>query len=204
MLSGNAGMAVAALSPGGVIIDKKEKKVVDINHFHVSLAHAHSSVLKATALQHDIQLVRELAPCSGCSMAEGIRAPTPHHTMSRAATTMDMVHVDSAGPFQESLGGSRHVVMFVDGASRFRRPYGARDKSASAILGVVKRFMADMRVPRAFRTDNSAEYTNSTFVDYCNGRGIRRELTDPIHAVIERPSRERTLEDDQGGARSTT
>ena len=43
-------MAAAVLSPGGVFINKNKKKVVDTNHFHVSLAHAHSSVLKATAL----------------------------------------------------------------------------------------------------------------------------------------------------------
>ena len=42
---------------------------------------------------------------------------------------------------------------------------------------MVKRFVADMGVLRAFRTDNGAKYTNSTFVDYCNGLGIRRELT---------------------------
>ena len=51
ILSDNPGMAVAVLSPGGVLINKNKKKVVDINHFHVSLAHVHSSVLKATALQ---------------------------------------------------------------------------------------------------------------------------------------------------------
>ena len=148
MSSGNAEMAAALLSPGGVFINKqKNKKVVDINHFHVSLAHAHSSVLEATAQQHGIQLVGELALCSRCSMTNGIRAPTPHHTTSRAAAPMDMVHIDTVGPFQESLGGSRYVVMFVDGASRFQRPYGARDNSASAILGVVKRFVADMGVP---------------------------------------------------------
>ena len=69
--------------------------------------------------------------------------------------------------------------MFVDSALRFQRPYGARDKSASAILGVVKCFVANMGVPQAFRTGNGAEYTNSTFVDYCKGLGIRRELTAP-------------------------
>ena len=75
-------MAAAVLSPGGVFMDKpKKKKVVDINHFHVTLAHAHWSVLKANVLQHGIQLVGELAPCSGCSIAKGIRAPTPHHTV---------------------------------------------------------------------------------------------------------------------------
>ena len=102
-------------------------------------------------------------------MAKGIRAPTPHHTTSRAAAPLDMVHIDTAGSFQESLGRSRFVVMFVDSASRFQRPYGTRDKSASAIFGVVKHFVTDIGIPRAFRTDNGAEYTNSTFVHYCNG-----------------------------------
>ena len=69
--------------------------------------------------------------------------------------------------------------MFVDSASRLQRPYGTRDKSAAALLAVVKRFIADMGVPRAFRSDNGAEYTNHSFVEYCNNLGIRRELTAP-------------------------
>ena len=112
-------------------------------------------------------------------MAKGIRAPTPHRTTSRAEAPLDLVHIDTAGPFPESLGGSRYVVMFVDSTSRFQRPYGARDKSASAILGVVQQFVADMGVPRAFRTDNGTEYTNSAFVEYCNSLQIRHELAAP-------------------------
>ena len=67
--------------------------------------------------------------------------------------------------------------MCVDSTSRLQRPIGTRDKSATAILAVVKRFIADMRVPRAFRSDNGAEYRNLLFVDHCNNLGIRRELT---------------------------
>ena len=44
---------------------------------------------------------------------------------------------------------------------------------------MVQRFVADIGVPRAFRTDNGAEYTNSTFVEYCSSLQIRRELTAP-------------------------
>ena len=72
--------------------------------------------------------------------------------------------------------------MFVVSASRFQRPYGTRDMSASAILGVVQRFVADMGVPRAFRMGNGAEYTNSAFVEYCNSLQIRRELMAPYTA----------------------
>ena len=111
---------------------------------------------------------------------ERYRAPTPYHITSRAAALMDMGHIDTVEPFQESLGGSRCVVMFVDSASRFQRPYETPDKRASVILGVEKRFVAGMGVPRAFRTDSGAEYTNSTFVDYCNGLRIRRKLTAPF------------------------
>ena len=69
--------------------------------------------------------------------------------------------------------------MFVDSASRLQRPYGVREKGAAAILSVMKRFVADIGVPRAFRTDNDTEYSNSMFVDLCIGLGIRREFTAP-------------------------
>ena len=38
----------------------KHAKVVDINHLHVSLAHAHASVLQATARQQGFSLTGEL------------------------------------------------------------------------------------------------------------------------------------------------
>ena len=113
-------------------------------------------------------------------MAKYIHAPTPHHIMARAAAPMDMVHMDTVGPYPESLGGSWYGVMFVDSASPpLQRPYGIRGKSAFIILGVVKRVVANIGVPRAVRTDIGAEYTNSTFVEYCNCLGIHRELTAP-------------------------
>ena len=53
-------LAAAALIPG----PPKHGKEVDINHLDVSLAHAHASVLKATAKQHGIRLTGELVSCS--------------------------------------------------------------------------------------------------------------------------------------------
>ena len=168
-------LAVAALIPGLL----KHGKEVDINHSHVSLAHAHASVLKATAKQHGIRLTGELVSCSACSRAKGHRAPTPHHATRRATKPLGLVHIDTAGPYPTSLGGSRYVVMLVDSASRLQRPYGVREKSAAAVFSVVKRFVADMGVPRAFCTDNGTEYSNSMCVDFCNGLGVRREFTAP-------------------------
>ena len=52
-------------------------------------------------------------------------------------------------------------------------------KSAATILAVVKRFTADMGVVRALRSDNGAQHTNRSFVEYGDDVGIRQELTAP-------------------------
>ena len=168
-------LPAAVLIPGPL----KHGKDVDINHLHVSLAHAHASVLKAIAKQHGIRLTGEQVSCSACSRAKGHQEPTPHHATRRATQPLGLVHIDTAGPYPTSFGGPRYVVTFVDSASRLQRPYGIRDKSAATILSVVKCFVAGMGVPRAFRTDNGTEYSNSMFVDFCDGRRVRREFTAP-------------------------
>ena len=48
-LESDCSLATAALNPGIL----KHGKVVDVEHLHISLAHAHASVLQATARQHD-------------------------------------------------------------------------------------------------------------------------------------------------------
>ena len=99
-------------------------------------------------------------------------------------------HVPGSGPNGHGAHRHRGAVPRITGrlarcrhvrGQRFSLPAPVRDReeSASAILGVVQSFVANMGVPRAFWTDNSAEYTNSTFVDYCNGLRIRRELRAP-------------------------
>ena len=113
-------LAAASLIPGPL----KHGEEVDIDHLHVSLAHAHASVLKATAKQHGIRLTGELVSCSVCSRAKGHRAPTPHHATRQATQPLGLVHIDTDVPYPTSLGGSRYVVMFVDSASRLQRPYG--------------------------------------------------------------------------------
>lgn len=69
--------------------------------------------------------------------------------------------------------------MFVDSALCLQRQHGACEKSASTVLALMKRFVADMGVPGAFRTDNGTEFTNAVFVDYCNNLGIWRNVTTP-------------------------
>lgn len=72
-------------------------------------------------------------------MAKGNRAPIAHHTTAPAERWMELVHIETLGPFPKSIGGSQYVVMFVDSVPRLQRPYGTRDKKAAVIFAVVKR-----------------------------------------------------------------
>ena len=103
----------------------------------------------------------------------------PHHTMARARTPMELINIDTARPYPKSLGGSWFAILFVDRASHLQRYYGTWDKSAPIIVAVVKRFVTDMGIPIAFRTDDGSKYTNRIFVEYCYGLGIHVELTAP-------------------------
>ena len=67
-------LVAAALTPGLL----KHGKEVDINHFHASLAHAHASVLKATAKHHGIRLTGELISCSAGTCAHRNRWTLPN------------------------------------------------------------------------------------------------------------------------------
>ena len=92
---------------------------------------------------------------------------------------MELFDIDTMGPYPESLGGSRCVIVFVDSTSYLQRPCGTQGKNTPVIVAIVKRFVVDMEVHRAFRTENDSKYINRTFAEYYDGLGIRRELTPP-------------------------
>ena len=156
---GNAGAtATAVLAP-----DKrpfavgKPAQIIDINHFHSS-GHLSESLVRETARQYGITLPGELRPCSGCLEVKGMRAGVPRRTTSRAGRPMETVNIDSAGPYEASMGGSAYLIMFVDNASRWMRPYGM-NKSETTMY--VQKFIADMNNqgrPLCFRTDNGGEF----------------------------------------------
>ena len=93
---------------------------------------------------------------------------------------METVHIDLSGPYEVSMGGSIYLIMFVDSASRWMRPYDMRRKSETTKY--VQTFLADMNAmgwPRCFRTDDGGEFTGRSFVEFCDSAAIRRECTGP-------------------------
>ena len=188
---GNGMTAAAVLAPGKhPFTVGKPVIMADINHFHFFTDHLGENLLSATAQQHGKFLTGVLQPCAGCVEGKGVRAGVPRRTTSRAATPMETVHIDLAGPYEASMGGSVYLIMFVESASRWMRPYGIKKKSETT-AHVIK-FIADMNhmgLPRCFRMDNGGEFTSRSYVNFCDSAGILCENTAPgrpqQNAVVE-------------------
>ena len=174
-------MALAVLAPNArPHTVGKPTREVDINFFHVSLAHANEALLRATAEQQGITLTGTLQPCSGCLEAKGRRAGIPRHLGLRASTVLGIVHLDLTGPHPRTLGGSTYMLACVDSKSRFMMLYGLARKADT--LAKVKRYIADVSAigsPQCFRMDNGGEFTSAAFAGFCDESRIRREYTAP-------------------------
>lgn len=78
------------------------------------------------------------------------------------------------------MGGSHYLVMLVDSASRWMRPYDISRNSETTSYD--KKLLADMNAlgrPLCFRTGNGGEFTSRSCIDFCDSAGIRREHTAP-------------------------
>ena len=112
--------------------------------------------------------------------AKGVRAGVPWRTISRVGTPMETAHIDLAGHYGATLGGSVCLITFVDIASRWLRPYGMKSTSETTMF--VEKFLADMNdtgTPQCFGTENGGEFTSRNSTDVCDSTGIRREYTAP-------------------------
>ena len=112
--------AVLALGRRTFAVGKPTERI-DINHFHVSSGHFNERLLRETTQQHGVTLTGVLQPCGGCLEAKRVRAWVPRGTTSRAGKPMETMHIDLAGPYEASMGGSVCLIMFVDSASRWMR-----------------------------------------------------------------------------------
>ncbi|CAM9165641.1 unnamed protein product, partial [Laminaria digitata] len=168
---------------------------VDIIVFHCAHGHANELLLRETAKSLNVELLRKLRPCTGCSMAKGYRRPIPSSTKSCASEKLGRVFVDLSGPKRTpSLLGKRYVMLVKDDSSRYAWVYFLKHKSDDA--DAFREFLADVRtngVPskvEIVRSDNGGEFFGGQFGEVCKQFCIKQEFTNADspkqNGVVER------------------
>lgn len=119
-------------------------------------------------------------PCAICLQGKHHRQPFSK-TGSRASEVMELIHSDLCGPMEEeSLGGSRYFLTFIDDVSRKLFVYFL--KSKDEVLDCFEQFKAFAEKQtgksiKRFRTDNGTEYTNRAMQKVLSASGILHETT---------------------------
>ena len=94
------------------------------------------------------------------------------------------------------LSGKEYFVTFIDDFSRKVWAYPLRRKDQ--VLSVFQRFITMVETQigkkvKCLRSDNGGEYMSKAFQDFCDTKGIKRELTAPYtppqNGVVERMNR---------------
>ncbi|CAL9018208.1 unnamed protein product, partial [Prunus brigantina] len=99
----------------------------------------------------------------------------------RAKHPLELIHTDVCGPMQnESIGGNRYFITFIDDYSRMCWVYFLRNKSS--VISVFKKFKAFVELQSGFnlkklRSDRGGEYTSHEFLEFCSDLGMERQLT---------------------------
>ncbi|XP_048481491.1 uncharacterized protein LOC105390889 [Plutella xylostella] len=120
--------------------------------------------------------------CTTCLAGKQTRQPFKH-TGTRASALLEVIHSDVCGPMEEqSLGGARYYVTFIDDYSRKVFVYFIQAKSE--VLSKFKEFknMVENQLDRkikVLRSDNGGEYVNEAFDKFCRDAGIIQQHTIP-------------------------
>ena len=148
--------------------------------------------------------------CHGCAVGKSKRVPFPKKSDRKTTRPLELVHSDVCGPFHvDSVGGSRYFVTFVDDYSRYvtvfmiKSKSEAFDKFVDFVIMSENKFgvkVQDFELEgelglklKKFRSDGGGEYISNRFLEFCNWRGIEKQITVPYtpqqNGVAERMNR---------------
>ena len=106
---------------------------------------------------------------------------------------MQLIHSEVCGPMQsdESLGGAKYFVTFIDDYSRCCKVYFLKQKNE--VLNKFKEFEKTFSNECGQRSDNDGDYISEEFEEYLKAQGIHHEMTlphsPPPNGVAERKNR---------------
>ena len=135
--------------------------------------------------------------CEHCIYGKHARSAHKRLSNKKKSEPLDLVHSDVCGPMPvRSLGGASYFITFIDDSTRKVWMYSmARKYDAFQCFQKFLALVENMsgKKLKCLRTDNGGEYVSHEFKNFCEMRGIKRELTAPgnpaQNGVAERMNR---------------
>ncbi|WVZ75671.1 LOW QUALITY PROTEIN: hypothetical protein U9M48_023706 [Paspalum notatum var. saurae] len=135
--------------------------------------------------------------CHPCRHGKMVAAS--HIPVSQVMTSYpgELLHMDTVGPARvASVSGKWYVLVIVDDFSRFSWVFFMefKDEAFGFVRDLVLRLRNEShKAMRAIRSDNSGEFRNSRFKNFCRDLGLEHQFSSPYtqtqNGVVERKNR---------------
>ena len=106
--------------------------------------------------------------CSGCQHNQEMPSKAPLHPREWATAPWQRIHIDYAGPFQNSM-----FLIFVDAHSKWPEVIPISSTISSSTIEVLRDLVARFGIPEQFVSDKSAQFVSEEFQAFVRSNGIR-------------------------------
>jgi len=115
--------------------------------------------------------------CKDCTIFTNKTTQEPLHPLSTNQEPWENVHIDLFGPMPDS----RHVLVVIDGMSRFPAAKIVSGTSAGPVLKALNSIYTDYGNPKSHRTDNGPPFDSNAIEEFSKGRDVKHIKTFPYH-----------------------
>ncbi|XP_015778003.1 PREDICTED: uncharacterized protein K02A2.6-like [Acropora digitifera] len=144
----------------------------------------HMGVVKMKALARsyvwwpniNAQLEELAKACSGCQQNQNMPTKVPLHPWEWATTPWQRIHIDYAGPFQNSM-----FLVVVDAHSKWPEVIPVSSTTSSSTIEVLRDLFARFGIPEQIVSDNGTQFVSEEFQAFVKSNGIRHITSAPYH-----------------------
>ena len=167
----------------------KQEEVLEFCHDMITAGHLgeHKTLCRVKGgflwygMSKDVKLY--VSTCRVCSMSKkSSRTSRAGMKIHHAGYPMERVHIDLLGPFVESNGGNKYILVMIDQFSKWIECAAIPDQQAETVAQqFLNHFVVTFGCPLEIHSDQGKQFDGNLFKAFCKLLQISKTRTTPYH-----------------------